>query len=1116
MIYVYNQFEDLKAVFSNEDNDASPYLYAKMTEELNGALTFEFEVPADNHSAQWVDERAMILAKDREGDNQFFYVIEVEETHGDGGEHIKRAYCEHAIVELKDEIVESLDLTSSSMNAVDTLLTGTRWKRGQHKFNKFSQDERLRFVYKNKLEILNTVIEVFGLEVKYRIEVEDGHIKNRYIDFFDERGTFTGQRFEYNKNLINITRTVDNSEIKTALIGLGKTLTPRETISFEETSGPLHGYIFAAINGGSADNHWLASIETEIRPFVKTLGTELLAAGLYQDQDFPIAEFVKYTNFVLEDGDELNDWLTHLPTYARPAVQRFGEKLLPYQGVNEEDKLFQFKEGGAFWNYIQTIINTQDADNVWLSRTPLDMQVYIHTLGIILLENKGVASDPSFDLGALLNYTNAVIKYGDPNNDWLTAQPLKYQETILAFGQDMLQFYGIEATANQPEKRLTFESVNNGKNYVEDLVALAAHGRRENGGGMRHRWGIYINEDIEDPVQLFEATKRELEGLRSPRVTYEATVANLAEIEGFPYEQVHLGTASILIDDDLNIEMRARVIKQVYDLVNDNLTEITLGEFATTQSRVFNKIREAEERLRVIQVSNLDLGGKVATVKETAEEAKEKASTAEYTANQAKGTAEAAEQTANDTALALDDKADKGTVSLLDQSVSNLKIDIGDISDSLDQAFIDIGQKASTADLSALNTQVGTIKDNLDAAVIDIGEKASQLDLNEANRIISDIKIQVDDQGVAIGRKVETTEFDKVTGRLETVETTTEDHATMFLDTITKTEFSTVTGRLSTVETTVGQHADKIENMVTRTEYDPLAGTVSTLETTVGQHADKLLNVVTSTEFSTVTGELSSLESRVEQTESSISQKVSKTDYNGNTIASLINQTATTIRIKAENIDLEGSVTASDLDITTDLKVGNKISLGDPYDNSTKELQFSASAYVRGDQDAHGGAPKLYLGAQAIELQGDTYIDYRFYGKSWYSTYHDDYIINDHLNGNITMSAAGGSLYVGYKNTSVVRVNAPIIFQNRSIETSEGETGMCGIGAHANGLSSTACMVGVNFRNRKTYDPSSVTFDTLVGNKSPRYNNLSRDGFLLYLYGEGTNGLVYWRGYFNA
>ncbi|NRG47563.1 hypothetical protein HRF87_22820 [Bacillus sp. CRN 9] len=47
-----------------------------------------------------------------------------------------------------------------------------------------------------------------------------------------------------------------------------------------------------------------------------------------------------------------------------------------------------------------------------------------------------------------------------------------------------------------------------------------------------------------------------------------------------------------------------------------------------------------------------------------------------------------------------------------------------------------------------------------------------------------------------------------------------------------------------------------------------------------------------------------------------IESKVSETDYTGNVISSLINQTATTVKIEAKRIDLKGAVTAEMLDVT--------------------------------------------------------------------------------------------------------------------------------------------------------------------------------------------------------
>lgn len=52
-------------------------------------------------------------------------------------------------------------------------------------------------------------------------------------------------------------------------------------------------------------------------------------------------------------------------------------------------------------------------------------------------------------------------------------------------------------------------------------------------------------------------------------------------------------------------------------------------------------------------------------------------------------------------------------------------------------------------------------------------------------------------------------------------------------------------------------------------------------------------------------------ESELVQQANLIATKVSQTDFNGNTISSLINQTATTIKIQAQKIQLEGLVTAN-------------------------------------------------------------------------------------------------------------------------------------------------------------------------------------------------------------
>lgn len=76
-------------------------------------------------------------------------------------------------------------------------------------------------------------------------------------------------------------------------------------------------------------------------------------------------------------------------------------------------------------------------------------------------------------------------------------------------------------------------------------------------------------------------------------------------------------------------------------------------------------------------------------------------------------------------------------------------------------------------------------------------------------------------------------------------------------------------------------------------------------------------------------GVVSEYRSSFAQTAQEISSKVSMTDFNGNEIASRINQTATTILIQAQHINLDGYVTASELSTTnaniTNLVNGNTV-----------------------------------------------------------------------------------------------------------------------------------------------------------------------------------------------
>ncbi len=102
---------------------------------------------------------------------------------------------------------------------------------------------------------------------------------------------------------------------------------------------------------------------------------------------------------------------------------------------------------------------------------------------------------------------------------------------------------------------------------------------------------------------------------------------------------------------------------------------------------------------------------------------------------------------------------------------------------------------------------------------------------------------------------------------------------------------------------------------------------LTTAESSITQNANEISSKVSQTTYnldvSDLKSRMSSAESSITQNASAITSKVSITDYNGNKIASLINQSATTVKIQAAKIELQGQITISSLDSSLTTKVNN-------------------------------------------------------------------------------------------------------------------------------------------------------------------------------------------------
>lgn len=137
-------------------------------------------------------------------------------------------------------------------------------------------------------------------------------------------------------------------------------------------------------------------------------------------------------------------------------------------------------------------------------------------------------------------------------------------------------------------KRLDFSSINGGKAYVESSFARNIWGRGPAGSKV-HVFGKVEFDDCNDKHLLLALTQAKLDEFSQPKITYEATIFDMATIDS-RYRMIQLGDGIFIIDEDFKPELRlsSRVIKIKKDLLNYENSEITLGNFAPTVTDVFH------------------------------------------------------------------------------------------------------------------------------------------------------------------------------------------------------------------------------------------------------------------------------------------------------------------------------------------------------------------------------------------------------------------------------------------------------------------------------------------------------------------------------------------------
>ena len=120
-----------------------------------------------------------------------------------------------------------------------------------------------------------------------------------------------------------------------------------------------------------------------------------------------------------------------------------------------------------------------------------------------------------------------------------------------------------------------------GQNYVTNDAAKSIYGLHQN-GVIKHRFGVYTNEDIEDPAELLKATYKELQRLSVPIVTFKA---NLLDLSNAIEQDVWIGDSVGIVRDQIGIAFEARIHKLVIDKLDNNRSIAELGDYQTLQAK---------------------------------------------------------------------------------------------------------------------------------------------------------------------------------------------------------------------------------------------------------------------------------------------------------------------------------------------------------------------------------------------------------------------------------------------------------------------------------------------------------------------------------------------------
>ncbi len=149
-------------------------------------------------------------------------------------------------------------------------------------------------------------------------------------------------------------------------------------------------------------------------------------------------------------------------------------------------------------------------------------------------------------------------------------------------------------------RRITIADVNGGREWLEDEEAALAFRRPDGKGGWAYPTKAVVNESVDDAAELLEWGKSVLHDYTRPKVTYSASVLQLARA-GMDAQGVALGDDVQCVDRGFGeggLRVEGRVVAMETNELDPTDTKLTIGSIAATLADDIAALRHDVSQVR--------------------------------------------------------------------------------------------------------------------------------------------------------------------------------------------------------------------------------------------------------------------------------------------------------------------------------------------------------------------------------------------------------------------------------------------------------------------------------------------------------------------------------------